>query len=390
MGPTLRRIVFVFAAVIAVGWTSLSSACPFCSEERGPTLVGSFMQANMVLLGTFQKAQLKGVDEGTTEFQIEEVLKSHELVDKKPKTITIPRYINQPGAKYLIFCDVYKNTVDPLQGIEVGSDSELVKYLKGAIALKDAPQPKRLRYAFDFLNSSEVDVALDAYREYAKADYSDYKEMAKSLPADTLAKWLLDEKTPPYRYGLYASLLGHCGKKEHAQLLRKMIDDPTKRMGSGLDGMLASYVMLEPKEAWDYLQGVLKDQKQEFLVRYAVLRTIRFLWDQRPDLIAKNDLVKGTALVLDHADMADFGVEDLRRWQRWEMTDRILDLLNLKSHDVPVIKRAVLRYALRNPEERAKKYVAEMRRVDMQYVQDTEALLEADSPPPVKTEEKKK
>ena len=32
-------------------------------------------------------------------------------------------------------------------------------------------------------------------------------------------------------YGLYASLLGHCGTKAHAKLLKSMIEDPEKRRG---------------------------------------------------------------------------------------------------------------------------------------------------------------
>ena len=42
----------------------------------------------------------------------------------------------------------------------------------------------------------------------------------------------------------------------------------------GIDGMLAAYVMLQPKEGWHLLQDILKDSKQEFLMRYACLRTL--------------------------------------------------------------------------------------------------------------------
>ena len=49
---------------------------------------------------------------------------------------------------------------------------------------------------------------MDAYREYARSDYNDYQEMAKKLPGKTITGWLEDPKTPTYRYGLYATLLG--------------------------------------------------------------------------------------------------------------------------------------------------------------------------------------
>jgi hypothetical protein len=227
-----------------------------------------------------------------------------------------------------------------------------------------------------------MDVALDAYREFARADYKDYKDMARSLPAATLAKWLRDPKTPPYRYGLYGSLLGLCGHAEDAKLLHDIIQDPQKRMGSGLDGLLAGYITIDPKEGWGYVQGILKDGKQEFLMRYAALRTARFLWDQRPDLVSKTDLVKGISLLLQQPDMADFAIEDLRKWQQWKDTDCVLDLFTKDSYNLPVVRRAILRFALQSNHPRAAAFVTEQRRRDAEWVSDTEELLRLEAQPP--------
>src|SRR5262249_9655647 len=177
----------------------------------------------------------------------------------------------------------------------------------------------------------------------------------------------------------YSSLLGHCGDAKDAKLLRSMIEDPEKRKGSGIDGMLAAYIMLQPKEGWAYLKDMLKNDKQEFMFRYACLRTVRFLWDQRPDLMAQKEVVGGMALVLDQPDMADFGIEDLRRWHRWEMTDQVLGLFDLKTHSVPVVKRAVLRFALASPESKARDFVESQRKRDPDWVRDTEELLKLET-----------
>jgi hypothetical protein len=374
----IRRIIGILCGLLGCAWLTLSvSACPFCSEERGPTLVGDFNQAAMVLVGMFHDPMLGkgGLEDGTTDFTIDQVLKSNDIIKNK-KIITLPRYLPNPKKnKFVVFCDVYKGTIDPYRGVEVQPNSDLVKYLFGAVAVKDKSSAERLRYCFDFLNSAEFDVAIDAYREFAKADYKEYKELAKKLPPDTIADWLKDPKTPPYRYGLYASLLGHCGKEEHAKLLRSMIDDPEKRKGSGIDGLLAAYLMLEPKEGWTYLTNLLKDANQEFLLRYAGLRTLRFFWDQRPDLVAKKDLVHGMTLILNQSDMADFAVEDLRKWHQWQLTGQILDLYGKKTHDIPVIRRAILRFALQSPEARAQAFVQTQRQRDADWVKDTEELL---------------
>src|SRR5437868_3381804 len=88
------------------------SACPFCSEERGPTLVGDFAQASMVLYGHMENDRLTSKGDSATDFVIEQVLKPHEAVKDK-KLITLQRKVPPTKAKFLLFCDVYKGAIDP-------------------------------------------------------------------------------------------------------------------------------------------------------------------------------------------------------------------------------------------------------------------------------------
>ena len=379
----LRLSSALLAAAAVLFAATPASACPFCSEGRGPTLTGDFDTAKLVMLGSIGPAKLAAGDgESATEFTIEQVLKPHDFVKDKKK-IVLPRFIPQTKNKFLVFCDVYKNTLDPYRGIEVTGDEQIVKYIVGAVKLAERPAGERLRYAFDYLNSPEFEVAVDAYREFAKADYKDYMTMAKSLPTETIVGWLRDPKTPSFRLGLYSSLLGHCGSEKHAAVLKEMLDDPEKRRSSSIDGILAGYVMLQPKKGWEHLKSVLNNPKEEFLMRYAVLRTMRFLWDQRPDLIDKEEIVLGASGLLIQGDMADFAIEDLRKWHRWEKTDAVLDLYGQKTHDIPVVKRAILRFALQSPSTRAKTWIAQQRQRDSDWVKDEEELLklETDSTP---------
>lgn len=378
----MLRVLCGLSLVAMLVLPTLLEACPFCAEQRGPTLVGDYNQAAMVLYGKFTNPKLDatgGLEGGTTDFVIEEVFKADPIIKDKKK-ITLPRYLPSAKNKFIVFCDVYKGVIDPYRGVEVQPESDLVEYVRGAVAVKDAPIGKRLRYCFDYLNSADLEVALDAYREFAKAAYSDYKEMARSLPAGKIADWLRDPKTPAFRYGLYASLLGHCGGAEDAKLLRTMIDDPDKRRSSGIDGMLAGYVLLldkqgEAKQGLQFLRTALDNPKEEFLLRYAILRTMRFFWTTRPDVFSKTDIVNTVALTLKHSDMADFGIEDLRKWQRWETAPQVLQLFTQKSHDVPVIRRAILRYALQCPAPDAREFVHQQEQRDREWVQETRELL---------------
>jgi len=270
----------------------------------------------------------------------------------------------------------------------------MAKYLRGALEHKDESIGKRLRFFFDYLDNPDLEISNDAYKEFGNADYKDYKDMAKDLPAERVAKWLKDEKTPAFRYGLYASMLGHCGKEEHAKLLRDLLDDPAKRLGSGVDGMLAGYVMLKPKEGWAYTRDILKDGSKEFMVRYAALRAVRFLWDSRPDLIAQADLKEGVGFLLDQSDIADLAIDDLRKRQCWDLSDRVLGVQNKKTYkgerlaDIPIIHRAILRFALGCQDSKtknsaaAKAYVDEQRKKDAQMVADAEELLKLEQMPP--------
>jgi hypothetical protein len=383
----VRRSIWLLAGIAFFAYAFTTQACPFC-EEKGLTLVGQFEEAQFVLFGHFTNAKItnNGLDQGESDFEIERVLKSHETIKGKTK-LTLPRYITDSKTKFIIFCDVYKGKIDPYKGMPVVNDSEMVRYLSGVLEHKAKSQPERLRYAFDFLNSPETEVAMDAYREFAKADYKDYKDIAKKLPAETIAGWLQDPKTPPFRYGLYASLLGHCGNEKHATLLREMIDDPEKRKGSGLHGLMASYVMLKPKEGWAMLTETVQSKDKPFLVRYSGLQTMRFIWENRTDLLdkdeaaAKNMIVKGVAGVLQVTDMADFAVEDLRKWQRWEFADQIIGLYGQKNYNTPIIRKSILRYALQCPNPSAKMFVAAQTKRDAEWVSETRELLELETTP---------
>jgi hypothetical protein len=360
-----------------------AALCPFCSMQ-GQTLLGDINQASMVLFGTLTNARLDAKDDlgqGTTDLQIEAVIKKNEILGDK-KVITLPRYIpsdKDNKVKYLIFCDVYKGKIDPYRGVPVAADGNMVKYLKGALAIKDKPINDRLRYYFDYLDDKEQEIATDAYKEFANADYKDYREMAKHLPADKIAHWIQDPSTPSFRFGLYASMLGHCGRDQHAAVLRSLLDDPQKRANTGIDGILAGYMMLKPREGWNYICAILKDPAKEFMLRYAALRAVRFFWDMRGDLVPRKELAAGVVPLLDQSDIADLAIEDLRKWGCWDACEHILGLQTKKTHDAPIIRRAILRYALSCPDARAAAFVKDSRKRDPEMVKDLEEILKLES-----------
>jgi hypothetical protein len=299
--------------------------------------------------------------------------------------ITLPRYVPKSKSNWLIFCDVYQGKIDPYRAVELRQGGDIFKYLKGAITLQSKPVSQRLKYCFAYLDNAEQVISEDAYREFAAADYNAYRHIARDFPPDKIAGWLKDPHTPADRYGLYASFLGHCGKDKHAKLLRRWLDTPERRAGSGVDAMLVAYTLLKPKEGWAYLRDrVLCRPKRGFQFRYAGLRALRFFWAYRSDVIQKKDLIDGVCLLLSQSDVADFAIEDLRKWMVWQAADRVLALAYKKSYDSPVIRRALLRFALSCPpgNKKAAHFVKAERAKDKEYVADVEELLKLEKEAP--------
>jgi hypothetical protein len=349
---------------------------------QGLTLTTEINQAAMVLYGDLSNAVEKPDGDDHTDLLVEAVVKANKDFDGQKK-VTLARCI-PPEAKYryLVFCDVFKGKVDPYKVVAVAKDADVVKYVKGAQQLKDEKIGKRLRFFFDYLDNPDLEISNDAYKEFANADYKDYRDMAKDLPADRIVKWLDDKNTPAFRIGLYASMLGHCGTKKNAGLLRELLDGP-RRAVSGVDGILAAYVMLDPKEGWKFVRGVFADARKEFMVRYAALRAARFLWDSRPDLVSHKDIAAAVAALLDQTDIADLAIDDLRKWGCWDMAGQVLGVQKKPPYEVAIVRRAVLKYCLScKDNEAAEKFVAEQRKKDPQLVTDLEELLKLEQTPP--------
>src|SRR5207253_4137138 len=107
-------------------------------------------------------------------------------------------------------------------------------------------------------------ISTDAFSEFGNADYKEVRPLAEKLDPALILKWLKDPNTCASRFGLYGLMIGHCGKQSDAKAVRELLNDSTRAYSSGLDGVLAGYIMLDPKAGWEYLMGLANDSKQEF------------------------------------------------------------------------------------------------------------------------------
>lgn len=393
---TSRWLVPAVAAAALLLTAVPAPACPFCAPT-GTTLTGEVAQADFILFGTLANAKRDPNDptafnKGSTDLNIELVIKPHDMVKDK-KSITIPRYVPPDGknGKYLIFFNVYNGMLDPYRGESVAIDSKLPQYLKGAMEVREKDTVTRLKYFFEYLEDQDVVVSSDAYSEFGYAEYKEVREVAAKLPAATLLKWLKDPNTRGSRLGLYGLLLGHCGKAEDAKAIRALLDDKERSYTSGLDGVLAAYALLDPKAGWDYVVGLINDPDKDFPVKYAALKTVRFFWEYRPDVIDNKQVIAAMKLLMDNADIADMPIEDVRKWKVWELTPVVLGYASKESHSgTPIVARSILKFAIAaaaaDPKNTAAvAYVEQARKKDAKRVQFLEEVLKDETTPAPKT-----
>jgi hypothetical protein len=389
----MRRILAItaLAAFTIVMSAPSVTACWVCSGgavQSRQTLRQDAGTAKIVIFGTLTNTRLNANGNGETDVAIQTVVKSDPFLGGA-KTITIPRYMpfdaKQPPT-YLIFCDVYQNKLDPYRGTPIKGPA-VVEYIKGALAIDEKERSKALEYHFRFLDSADPDVSADAFLEFAKASDQEIGKVAPSLDPAKLRKLLTDPQTTADRLGLFAYMLGACGKASDANVLAELIRKTDDRTRSALSGLLGGYVQLQSEAGWAEILGILTDAKRPFNDRLAALNTLRFFHSWKPDEYYKQ-ILNGLEALTNQGDMADMAVEDLRRWKWWELTNTVLAQYDKKSHSAPLVRRAILRYALSCPKHEAKAFVAKCRQVEPKTVQEVEEALEFERPVPAKPKQR--
>jgi hypothetical protein len=350
------------------------SACSLCNlgGHQVPTIrqEAAAATARIVLVGTVQN---RGDGAAASDLAITHVLRDGPCLAGR-KLIELPRYVpsdpkNPP--RFLVFCDVFKDKLDPFRGIPLRG-AESVEYVKKVLALDARDVPGNLPFYFRYLESADPEVARDAYLEFAKASDRDIAQAALRLDPEKLRRWLEDEHTPPERLSVYALLLGACGREQDGAFLHRLLEDKSERFSNAYDGILAGYMHLRPAAGWEVVLGTLRDGRKPLPLRLAVVRTLRF-WHGAQPKDSRDNVRKGLAALLAQGELADLAIEDLRRWQMWDLTREVLALYSKKGfYDVPLMQQAIIRYALTCDDAACRAFLDERRRAEPDVVREVE------------------
>jgi hypothetical protein len=374
----LRRTAFAAALVLLAAPSA--PACKFHYFGEPRTLREHAAAADFVLF--VRIANPRGTPEGgSTDLVVLAMLKAHPAVEERA-VVTLPRLLPIPDPKdpplYLVFGAAANGNLDFFHG-EAGT-TDLADYARRVLALDPKDAVRRLRFCFDHLEHADAAIAADAFRELTRAPDASLRLAAPTFAPDDPRRWLRTEGTPAVRLNLYATLLGHCGTRGDAALLRQVADKLLKQEEAPLlDGLLRGYTLLDPQASGAWLGELMKEK--EFMVRYAVLKTVRYFHATRPDVLPEAERFRLMRLALDQPDLADLPVEDLRKWKCWALTDEVLSLPSKPAFQVPIVRRSVLRYALQCPDPAAAKYVAEVRTADPERLKFVEDMLKEEATP---------
>jgi hypothetical protein len=211
--------------------------------------------------------------------------------------------------------------------------------------------------------------------------------VARSLPDEVLGRWKFDLKNNQRRRApsLYIRLLAHCAAPNDRQLFADFLEYAVRPRGldtllGGSNEVGAAYeaiVRFDPAGGCKvFREGMAAAKKKHnFSELSGCVKALRWLSEAVPEGLKEADLDSAAADLLAIPEVADLVVGDLIVAKNWRLTDRVLALPGSKDFDLPLVRRAVLRYALRCPKAESAKFVEQERRKNPEHVKAFEEAL---------------
>jgi hypothetical protein len=375
----MKRTVLPVVALLLLG-----SCCPArenCLIRIQRTLRDEAEVAAFVVHVRLEKPHGDAEDGGTS-MVILSVIKDHPfLKDVKELRLQGRVPIANVGKpqEMLVFAELIMGQPNYYRLMDGGP--ELARYVSGLCRAGSKGRDCLLAHCGSYLGHADKEIAADVYRELLEARPIELAQAAQNYDPTVLRRLLSDKETPGTIASFYGFLLGLCGEASDAAVLRECLERCEKTGSQSVDGFLTGIVLLAPKDGWPLLRAKLGNASTDCRLRLSAVRAARTMMELSPKT-SRKQAIAAVALGLDQADMVDMAIEHLRLWHAWEKTDRVL-----KAHDLtgkvptePVVRRAVLRFALQSPMSDAKAYVDRIRKENPQEVADVEEQLWREAP----------
>ena len=368
----------VFVAFVLLGLPLLSPAaigCPFCSAVTNTfsediatmdaAVIARLAGAPAPVIATDDPAiGSRSINSSIATFTIDKILKGKNVLGKTETFSTTFFGDAKKGDLFLVMGSDPKNLSwsPPLQ-----LNDRQHKYLLKLITLpKEGPE--RLVFFQHYLQDADPMLAQDAYDEFARAPYELVKQLKPQMDHDQLVTWIEDPEIPASHRRLYLTMLGVCGTQADLPMLEKRMRGTDPQSKSGLDALIACYLVLRGPEGVDTVEDLfLKKQDDNFSGNYAdvyaAIMALRFHGSQA-DIVPRARVLKAFGYLLDNPQMADLIISDLARWEDWSQLERLAELFKKADSKTTWVRMPIINYARACPLPEAKQALKEFEKID--------------------------
>ena len=228
---------------------------------------------------------------------------------------------------------------------------EAIRYIRNAPGLS-IPPVQRLPYYLKFLENPDPLLSIDAWAEFANANYEDVKSVKDRMPREQLRQWIADPTTTPERLGLYGMMLGLCGNADDAAFLERQIGvvPPTGREDEkffryGTDGLMGGYLLLTGEDGVNFLEQTRLKPDVPTDSIYAAVQAIQFVWSYESNLIPQSRLKSSMRRLLANRDQRILAITNLARWKDWESWPELERLFRNDCLDDRATQIAIIQFA---------------------------------------------
>ncbi len=341
--------------LVALVWIvpAVAYACPFCSGSLELTFSQQIEEGVTAIIA--RQAGGRSAGHQAT-FVVLDVLKSsNELPLNVREPLSMTAYIEgSTGDLYFIVAGMTGDG-QILWGPPQPITTECRQYIlqRPDYAL---PRPERLAFYANFLEHTDSDVAIDAWTEFASAQFDDIAPIQDRLPHERLASIVANERDgtsqlhSPEWLGLYGMLLGLCGDDADACIMREMVLKPPVSPDMprfGIDGIMAGLLLLKGEEGLDLLESNITNNPSAPISEHlAVRNACSFMWSYGGDRIPKLRLQQVVRSYLREPRLAAVVLPDLGRWKDWDSVTLIQELHDDPEYADTVTQQDIVQFLL--------------------------------------------
>lgn len=350
-------ILLVFSVIMG-SWLKPVLACPFCSAVS-QTIRQEIGVMDAVVLAETTLESIRNEESGEVKMRVVRVLKGEEHVAAETFVTVVYFGELEAGRRFML------SGVDPpnIQWSALPLTKESEAYVLKVTQLPDDGL-ERLKFFQKFLQSEDPMLSRDSYDEFAITPYPIVQSLKPFMNHAELVSWIQEPEMPADRKRLYLTMLGVCGTESDVPMLEKMLTGTEPNARSGLDALIACYLILAGEDGLELVnQQFLANKQAPYADTYAAIMAIRFHGTET-DKIPRSALVKSLHLVLDRKDLADLVIPDLSRWGDWSQIDRLVDLFVEAEEDNNWVRVPVVNYLRACPKPEAEAALEKLQKID--------------------------